>query len=148
MVLAAVQVEPPEVLAAAAAQVQLGERPHLPVDLPPRELLLPEDHDVLVEVPLRVLHVLTADLAVRSDEGPALRILAEDEWNLPLGEELVADLAPVQQVEGIFEEDLQLLLVQPGDQQVFRVIEKVQLLDGDLLRQLLSYVTLIAGNLL
>ena len=70
--------------------------PHLPEDLLPSELLRPQEHDELVDVPVLVAHVLRDCLAVGIDEQ--LRLGAVLPLSLVAGVQVAAVDATVQHI--------------------------------------------------
>ena len=86
---AGIIVKASEIVPTLNALKELGETPHLPVDLFPNVLLLSQKHHIFIEVPFLVRRVFTANLPVRPDERQALLVLTEQVLRLLVCEELV-----------------------------------------------------------
>lgn len=112
-------------LLAPLALEDVQVRPHLPVDLLPRDTVsLTNESDELLQVPRAVDDVFGADLSGVVDHGAALR--AREHLALALGEQLLAVGALVQVVLFFFKEQLELLHEQPTDQFVFALLQTVK----------------------
>lgn len=143
MVPASVQIEPSKVVPTASAFEELSQRPHFPVDFPPLQLLLSQNHHIFIQVPFGIFDMLTSNLTICSYERCTFNIFAEQVRGLSLSVKLIADHASIQQIQGILKENLQLFLVQPRHKQVFWIMQCIELFDRNFLSQLLGYVTFV-----
>jgi len=133
-------------LLAPLALEDVQVRPHLPVDLLPRDAvsLAHESHELL-QVPRAVDDVLGADLARVVDHGAALG--AREHLALALGEQLLAVGALVQVVLFLFEQQLELLHEQATDQFVFALFQTVKAIQTHLLRHLTNNLRINAAHI-
>lgn len=133
MVAAVIDLRSKELLVAMGASELLEAGEHLPKYVLPRDLLLPQEHHKLVDVPVLVALVLRDRVAVVVDEE--VRLWALDPLPLVARVQRPTVDAPLQHIVLFLKEVLELLHEQLALQLVLLVVQLVEVPEGDLARE-------------